>query len=145
MTTMSRLCLNWKILAGLAVVGLGVVVVAPNLVWVTLPLLLAAACPLSMLLMMRGMQGGQGQCASQPGQGSRPTGVEPTRDEHLAELKVQLADLQSQHEAIAREIAQLEVPGAPAVRGPAGSVSICLRRPTTLWYGSGLGAESVPP
>ena len=49
-------CLNWKIVTGLASVGLAVFVVAPNLLAVVGPLLLVLACPLSMLLMMRGMQ-----------------------------------------------------------------------------------------
>lgn len=50
-------CLNWKVLAGLAVVGLIVLVVAPQLIWAALPILLVAACPLSMLFMMRSMSG----------------------------------------------------------------------------------------
>ncbi len=50
-----HLCLNWKVVAGLAVLGLGIWVVAPNLVWAAVPVLVVLACPLSMLLMMRGM------------------------------------------------------------------------------------------
>src|SRR6266550_2751301 len=71
------MCLNWKVLAGLAVVGLLVLVVA-------LPLLLVAACPLSMLFMMRGMSGNgnANQTASQTTQ--LPAGGS-TRDEQLAE------------------------------------------------------------
>jgi hypothetical protein len=90
---MGRMCFNWKVLAGLAVVGLGVWVVAPNLVGAALPLLILAACPLSMLLMARGMQGGQ--CASQPEQTNEPAGVRLTREEQLAELKAQLAIAQT--------------------------------------------------
>lgn len=56
-----HLCLNWKVVAGLAVVGLSVWMVAPNLIWAALPLLILAACPISMLLMMRGMGGDQGR------------------------------------------------------------------------------------
>jgi len=114
------MCLNWKVVAGLAVVGLGVWALAPNLVGAAVPLLLVAACPLSMLLMMRGMQGGQ--CASQPAQqsSSQPVGQQVraglTRDEQLAELKAELARTQAQQQAIAREIAELEIASAPAVR-----------------------------
>lgn len=50
-----RACLDWRVLSGLAVVGVGVYLVAPGLLLAVLPLLLAAACPLSMLLMMRAM------------------------------------------------------------------------------------------
>lgn len=58
---MTRMCLNWKVLGGLAATGLGISLFAPQLLSASLPLLVAAACPLSMLAMMwamRGMQGG---------------------------------------------------------------------------------------
>ncbi len=98
------MCMNWKVVAGLAVIGLGVWAIAPNLIGATVPLLLLAACPLSMILMMRGMGGmGGGQSATQPAQTSQPTRALGTPEEHLAELK-------ARHEAIAAEIAQLEPP-----------------------------------
>ena len=87
------ICLNWRVVAGLAVVGLGTWVVAPNLVWATVPVLLVLACPLSMLLMMRGMGGAQ--CATQTEQEYQP------REEQLAQLR-------ARQEALAREIAELE-------------------------------------
>ena len=59
-----HLCLNWKVVAGLAVVGLGIWAVAPGLVWAALPILVVLACPLSMLFMMPGTGGGQ--CTAQP-------------------------------------------------------------------------------
>jgi hypothetical protein len=52
------MCLNWKVVAGLAVVGVIVWAVAPQLLLGAIPLLIVAACPLSMLLMMRGMHSG---------------------------------------------------------------------------------------
>lgn len=65
------MCINWKVVGGLAVAGLVVWMVAPNLVASALPLLLVAACPLSMLFMGKSMMGGQdarqGQQASPPG------------------------------------------------------------------------------
>ena len=56
------MCFNWKILAGLAAVG--VLVFAPEAGLAVLPLLLLAACPLSMVLMMFAMRGhsGSGSC-----------------------------------------------------------------------------------
>lgn len=54
---MIKCCLNPKVLAGLAVVGVGVLVIAPNLAASVLPLLVVLACPLSMLFMMRAMRG----------------------------------------------------------------------------------------
>ena len=56
MTDLFRMCLNWKVLAGLAAVGVGIWVIAPNLILAALPLLVLAACPLSMLVMMWGMK-----------------------------------------------------------------------------------------
>jgi hypothetical protein len=54
---MIKCCLNPKVLAGLAVVGVGVLVFAPNLAASVLPLLVVLACPLSMLFMMHSMFG----------------------------------------------------------------------------------------
>jgi len=103
---MKGMCFNWKVIAGLAVVGLGIWAVAPDVAVATLPLLILAACPLSMLLMMRGMQGGQ--CASGPQQAGSPTRAGLTREEQLAELRTQLTDIQAQQNAIAEEISRLE-------------------------------------
>ncbi|MDP9383461.1 MAG: DUF2933 domain-containing protein [Chloroflexota bacterium] len=103
---MKGMCFNWKVIAGLAVVGLGIWAVAPGLAAAALPLLILAACPLSMLLMMRGMQGGH--CASRPQQAGSPTRAGLTRDEQLAELRTQLTDIQAQQHTIAEEISRLE-------------------------------------
>ncbi len=108
------MCLNWKVLVGLAAVGFGIWVVAPNLMGAALPLLVVAACPLSMLFMMRGMQGSQ--CAAQPQATTAPADVALTREEQIAMLKAQLASVQVRQQAIAREIAQLEAARVPAVR-----------------------------
>ena len=56
-----KMCTNWKVTGGLALLGLAVFAAAPNLIGAALPLLVVAACPLSMLLMMRAMSGG-GRC-----------------------------------------------------------------------------------
>src|SRR6266571_6236869 len=50
-----KCCLNPKVLIALAAAGLGVVLLAPNLIAGAFPLLLALVCPLSMLVMMVGM------------------------------------------------------------------------------------------
>ncbi len=50
-------CFNPKILLGLALVAIGVAVFAPRALASALPLLLVAACPLSMILMMTMMGG----------------------------------------------------------------------------------------
>jgi Protein of unknown function (DUF2933) len=94
-----HLCLNWNVVAGLAVLGLGIWVIAPNLAWAALPVLVVLACPLSMLFMMRGMGGGQR--TTPPGREQQSVGAHRPREE-------QLLDLRGQHAAIAQEIAELE-------------------------------------
>lgn len=58
------MCFNWKVLAGLGAVGVGIYLVNPGLVLSALPLLLLAACPLSMLFMGKSMMGGMQQGAA---------------------------------------------------------------------------------
>lgn len=53
-----QMCLNWKVLLGLAAVALLVGVLAPQFLLSALPILLVLACPLSMLFMMSSMRGG---------------------------------------------------------------------------------------
>jgi hypothetical protein len=104
------LCLDWKVLAVLGLIGVGLWMVAPAAIGAILPLLLLAACPLSMLLMMRGMTGGR--CAAQPGQVAAPGGGKTSTAEELAGLK-------AQHAQLAQQIARLEagqVSPAPAPR-----------------------------
>ena len=87
---MLKHCLNWKVIAALAVLGVGIYLVAPNLA-AALPILLLAICPISMLLMMKGMQGMQGTGAD--GEDRASAGSGPTREEELARLRTQQADL----------------------------------------------------
>lgn len=95
------LCLNWKVIGGLALVGLAVWAIAPQAVAPLLPLLLLAACPLSMYFMMRGMQGG-GQ--------SRTSDREAREGTHAgsAPSLALLAEMKEDQELLAHEIALLE-------------------------------------
>lgn len=52
------MCLNPRVIGVLALVGLGVWIVAPGLIGAALPLLLVAVCPLSMIVMMPGAHPG---------------------------------------------------------------------------------------
>ena len=114
MNKMGGMCFNWKIIAALAAVGVGIWMVAPSFAFAALPLLLVLICPLSMLLMMRGMGGGQ--CATQSSPARRTTTAGLTREEQMAELKAQLAIVQAEHDAIAREIGEMEAVTGPTVR-----------------------------
>ncbi len=95
---MLKTCLNPKALAGLVMVGVGIYLVAPGLLAEALPILLLAACPLSMLLMMWAMQ-------HTPGQDQQTTqdtdGVGLSREEQLARLRAEQA-------ALADRIGELE-------------------------------------
>lgn len=103
------MCLNWKVLAGLAAVGVGLWVVAPNLIGAALPLLLVAACPLSMFFMMRGMSGSRPQRAVVIPQVDQPPALHGSlAAESLPALQDRAARLQLEHEQIAREITRLE-------------------------------------
>ena len=104
-----QMCLNWKVLAVLAVVGVIAWVVAPRLVLAALPLLLVVACPLSMLVMMGGMRGGQSAQANQLPAAGR------TRDEQVAELRARLLNVQAEQEVIALQIAEIENPETPVL------------------------------
>lgn len=92
-------CLNWRVMAGLAAAGIGVWVFAPRVVSSALPFLILAVCPISMLLMMRAMQGGQG---------STRDGTSDGKGSDLAELKARLVRVQAEQDAIAGEIACVE-------------------------------------
>src|SRR6266516_3808199 len=109
------MCFNLKVVAGLAVGALIVLVLAPQYIWAALPLLLVAACPLSMLFIMRGMQGKGSKTISQPVQVSQPLAIDSTHDEQLAELQSRLSSIQAEQEAIARQLAELESPKAVVI------------------------------
>jgi len=96
---MLKMCLNAKVLAGLAAVGVGIYLVAPDLVLAALPILLLAACPLSMVLMMWGMQHTHEQGKQTP---QEPDG-ELTHEERVAQLRAQQTALADQLGALERE------------------------------------------
>ncbi|MBW3626753.1 MAG: DUF2933 domain-containing protein, partial [Actinobacteria bacterium] len=52
------MCLNKKVIGGLVAAAVAIYLLVPDLFAAALPLLILAACPLSMLLMMRMMSGG---------------------------------------------------------------------------------------
>ena len=88
MRDMLRMCLNWKVLGGLAAAGVGLWVVAPDLVGAALPVLLVLACPLSMFLMMRSMHRADGTTNEVKTHQYEPNA---TVSERLARLRSRLA------------------------------------------------------
>lgn len=100
-----HICLNWKVVAALVTVGLGIWVAAPSLIWTALPMLILLACPLSMLFMMRGMS--EAECTVQPQQERQPQNL--THPHHAY-----LASRDTRHAATARKIAKFESPNEAA-------------------------------
>jgi hypothetical protein len=96
---MLKMCLNWKVLASLAVVAVGVYLVAPGLLAETIPILLLAACPLSMVLMMWAMQRTPGQDQQTP----LETDAGPAREERFAQMRAEQAALADRIGALERK------------------------------------------
>ena len=107
---MLKCCLNPKVIIGLAIVGAGIVLLAPNLVAGGLPLLLTLVCPISMLVMLGSMAKMGGAPKAAPGQGTA-TGVAATADAALDESAVspiaRLAVLEAQLQVLEHERARL--------------------------------------
>ena len=90
------MCFNWKVLVGLGAVGVALFAfVSPDTALAALPLLLLAACPLSMIFMMWGMGKMNGQ---QEGMACSMGGQEQpqSRDAQLAQLKARQQELADQ-------------------------------------------------
>lgn len=141
---MLKMCMNPKVLLGLGAVAVGILVFAPNLLLSALPILLLAACPLSMLLMpiLMGKRMGMGNSQASPGSGytcpmhaevqsaqpgrcpkcgmplvAPPTGAGSpalSRDEQIALLQVQLRRVQEDQAGIAKQLAGLSEPSGLA-------------------------------
>ncbi|MGH2658300.1 MAG: DUF2933 domain-containing protein [Actinomycetota bacterium] len=111
MEKMIRMCLNWKVIGGLTVVGLGIWLAAPNLLAAALPVLLIAVCPLSMLLMMKAMD--RGHHSSQPGDAKTDARVAPSREVRIAELQAERKILDSKITALEAE--ETDVQGASPI------------------------------
>ena len=88
-----RMCLDWRVLVTLAVTGILLWIAAPDFVVRALPLLLLAACPISMLFMMRGMQQGQAHhTRADPKGGPNPSGQDANTT--VEELKARIKALE---------------------------------------------------
>jgi hypothetical protein len=85
---MLKMCLNWKVLAGLAVAGVGMYFLASELALAALPILVLAVCPISMMLMMWSMRGTE----------DKESGL--TSDERLARLREQQTALDEKIDAL---------------------------------------------
>lgn len=97
-----KMCLNWKVIAAVALVAVGLFVFAPDLAAAALPLLVLAICPLSMLLMMAVMNGGKNEAGAACSTRKTDPKVRPRAGSE------ELASLKRQHQELSRRIATLE-------------------------------------
>lgn len=102
MNRVLKMCLNWKVLGVLTAAGIGIWVFAPELFGRALPVLLLAACPISMLVMMATMR--------------QPTSRAPARED-INTLQAQLVELTAQQEQVKEHLARRVLPSVDQNRG----------------------------
>ncbi|MDE3075104.1 MAG: DUF2933 domain-containing protein [Chloroflexota bacterium] len=125
---MMNLRLNWKLIAGLAVVVVGLWVAVPSFgtfAGSAAPFLLVLACPLMMLFMHGGHGGHAGHDAQSETQGASchaAGGGEPveapSREARLEELRRQQRKLELDIAALASDIRRSENAAGPAIAAP---------------------------
>lgn len=88
------MCLNRKVVGGLAVAALAVLVFAPSAFSRVLPVLVAAACPLGMLLMIG--RGASGACHRKEGEAGQPAaGTAADAAAEIARLRSEVEELRA--------------------------------------------------
>jgi Protein of unknown function (DUF2933) len=102
-----RACLDPRVLLALGGVALAIFVLAPSLVLGVIPLLIVAACPLSMVVMMATMRQGQA--------GQAQAGAARAPDD----VRRELADLGARQRRLEAELAASE--SIPSPRATPGS------------------------
>lgn len=85
-------CLNWRVIAALAVVGAGTYLLVPGVAAAVVPLLILAMCPLSMVLMMRAM-GSMGRGKTGDDAGARQATVD-----EVGRLRAEVAALRAERQ-----------------------------------------------
>ena len=90
-----RSCFNSKTFIALVIAGVAVFVLAPGAGRAFGPLLIAAACPLSMLFMMRAMGSGSAKADASVPTSGQPSAAGATGHDDLAALHARIADLEA--------------------------------------------------
>jgi hypothetical protein len=91
-------CIDKRVVAGLAAAALAVMVFDPSALGRVLPLLFAAACPIGMIVMMRGATA---RGCHRPAEGMADGGAVPTpasAEEEIARLRLEVARLRATQE-----------------------------------------------
>lgn len=99
-----KMCLNWKVITGAAVVTVGLLAFAPSLATAAVPFLVLAICPLSMILMMAMMSGSKRESDAACSTVSTNAG-----SSRLSETPAeQLTLLEAQQQDLARQVTAME-------------------------------------
>lgn len=89
-------CFDKRVIAGLAVAAMAVLVFAPSAFGRVLPFLVMAACPIGMIVMMRGMTRGGG--CDRPSEGTAGRDAVPasgTAEKEIAGLRLEVERLRA--------------------------------------------------
>jgi len=93
-----KMCFNWKVAAGLTAAGVAVFAFAPSLIGAALPVLFIAACPLSMVVMMRALsRGSRCDTASNGTDGESNTATTPNE---VARLQAEIDQLRAERSGV---------------------------------------------
>jgi hypothetical protein len=118
---MMRCCFDKRVWIGLGVLAAGLLIVDPRAGWVALPVLAGLACPVSMLIMMRGMRHPAGPArAAAPG-GEQVAGTRDAacaRAAEIARLRREIQQLKAQAGDVT--LAAADADPAAGARGAAG-------------------------
>lgn len=118
---MFGMCIDKRDVGSVAIAAAGVLLVAPQLIAATLPILLIAICPLSMLLMGKAMMsGGQrlGAPAPEPIEASYLTIPALDSDQQVAVLQAQLQVVTHQQAMLSDQLARLQGDRVDCSSGP---------------------------
>jgi hypothetical protein len=94
-------CFNKRVVAGLAAVALAVLVFAPSALGRLLPVLVAAACPIGMLLMMRGATSGACHRPGERAAGGDAAAASGSAEEEIARLRREVEQLRATQAPVA--------------------------------------------
>jgi len=100
-------CLNWRVIAGLALAAAALFALAPKVALVSLPVLVALVCPISMLVMLVSMgRMKMGDRGAQESEQANRRGL--SREGQLQLLEDRLLEIQQRQREIALQLPDFE-------------------------------------
>lgn len=103
-----RMCFDKRVLAGLGAVAIALFAFAPQALGAAAPLLVMAACPLSMVVMVRALNRGE-QCeTADPRPVSEPTAAQVTPASERVDGQPRLRELEAEVQRLQAELSRRE-------------------------------------